>query len=107
MDSLADLASVFARLNDCHFSIVDGRMESFAFYALNDDRQVAVRIGLLNSCLSDNEVRQLGLLLPVPPSLENDLKAAAQGRHGFLMRASPKLFGGDSWISVSARGPRS
>lgn len=99
VESLEGLASAFSRLNDCHFSIVDGRMETFAFYTLKDDGLVAVRFGLFNSCSSDNEVRQLGLLLPVPPSLENDLKAAAQGRHGFLMKDSRKLFGSEFWIS--------
>lgn len=101
VDSLKGIVTAFARLNDCHFAILDERMESFAFYALKDDGRVAVRVGLLNSCLSDSDVRQLGLLLPVPRSLEEDLKAAAQGRHGFLMKDSGKLLGSDPWISFS------
>jgi hypothetical protein len=36
---------------------------------------------------------QLGLLLPVVPSLAQDLKAAAEGRAGFLMKDAKKLFG--------------
>lgn len=103
VDSLKALVSAFARLNDCHFSTPDDRMESFAFHALKDGGLVAVRFGLLHSCLGDNEVRQLGLLLPVPPSLEEDLKAAAQGRHGFLMKDSNKLLGSEFWISPSER----
>lgn len=101
VDSLEAFATAFARLNDCHLSIVDGRLESFAFHTLKGDGLVAVRFGIPNSCLGDNEIRQLGLLLPVPPSLENDLKAAAQGRHGFLMKDARKLFGSEFWISFS------
>ena len=100
MSSLEAFASAFARLNDCHLSIVDGRMESFAFYALKEGG-VAVRFGIPNSCLSDNQIRQLALVLPIPPSLEDHLQSAASRRHGFLMKDSRKLFGGEFWISFS------
>ena len=93
MDSLKTLADAFKILNNCRFSLGDGSMTSFAFYELKGRDQVAVRIGLNNSCIVGDEFKQLGLLLPVPPALETDLRAAATGRQGFLMKDSRKLFG--------------
>jgi hypothetical protein len=68
-------------------------MTSFAFYELKDRAQVAIRVGLVNSCIVGDEFKQLGLLLPVPHALETDLKAAATGRQGFLMKDSRRLLG--------------
>jgi hypothetical protein len=92
LDSLKALASAFDILNNCRFSLGDGSMTNFAFYELKAHGQVAVRVRLVNSCISDDENNQLGLLLPVPHELETDLKAAAPGRQGFLMKDSRKLF---------------
>jgi hypothetical protein len=92
MDSLKALADAFNVLNDCHFSLGDGSMTNFAFYELKGHGDVAVRVRLVNSCIVDDEFKQLGLLLPVPPELEIDLRAAAAG-HGFLMKDSRRLFG--------------
>jgi len=93
MDSLKALADAFSILNNCRFSLGDGSMSSFAFYGLEVHSQVAVRVGLTNSCIVGDEFKQLGLLLQVPPGLETDLKAAATGRQGFLMKDSRRLFG--------------
>jgi hypothetical protein len=97
VESLAALAGVFSRANDCRLSIGDGPIESFAFYSLEPEGKVAVRVGLVNSCIQE-PMTQLGLLLPVPPSLTQDLKAAAERRHGFLMKGAGTLIG-DTWIS--------
>jgi hypothetical protein len=99
VDSLKALTDAFAKLNDCHVELGEGHFESFAFHSLNGDGLVAVRFGLQNTCLTDPEIRQLGLLLPVPPTLESDLKAAAERRHGFLMKDSKRVFGSEFWIS--------
>ena len=94
MSSLKDLVDGFSLLNDCHFSLGEGGMESFAFYDLDRQGRVAIRIGLTHTCLSGDpdDRRQLGVLLPIPPSLESDLKAAATREHGFLMKDGRKLF---------------
>jgi hypothetical protein len=93
MDSLKSLADAFSVLNNCRFSLGDGSMTNFAFYELKGHGQVAVRVRLVNSCIADDEFNQLGLLLPVPRELETDLRAAATGHQGFLMKDSRRLFG--------------
>jgi hypothetical protein len=92
--SLKDLADGFSLMNDCHFSFGENVLESFAFYDLDRQGRVAIRIGLTHTCISGDPAdrSQLGVLLPIPPSLESDLKAAAKREHGFLMKDSRKIF---------------
>jgi|KBSMisStandDraft_5_1062788.scaffolds.fasta_scaffold12954_7 hypothetical protein len=90
--SLQTLADEIDRLNDCHLQLPEPTIRSFAFHRRIDSTHVAVRVGLANSCIQD-EIIQLGIVLPIPAALAPDLAEAAASRRGFLMNASRRLFG--------------
>ncbi|MFT3924588.1 MAG: hypothetical protein QM778_18760 [Myxococcales bacterium] len=65
------------------FSFPDDVLTRFAFHHLEQDK-IAVRIGLPGAGLCRTNLTQLGLLLPVPPSLREALGKAAELREGWL-----------------------
>jgi hypothetical protein len=64
-------------------------LDHFAFHHL-DGNKVAVRLKLDPSGEADRNIEDyLGILLPVPPELKQDFRAAESGKKGFLMKDSP------------------
>ena len=88
---LADAARVMRRVFEAMVWLVAGLagLPSVWFW-----QRVAVRIGLshgVEACRGT--LTQLGLLLPVPPSLAAALKAADAGSTGYVMRDIRKIAG--------------
>lgn len=73
---------------------------SFHFHHL-EDAGVAVRVVLMEGAHAVcGEVVELGLVFPVPPSMSEALRRAAQSQEGFLSEARPKSA---RWGKVLAR----
>jgi hypothetical protein len=77
-----------AEEGDCRYNVVfsTDMVEDFFFHHVTKD-QVAVRIEILPSSEWCNRVggtQQIGLLLPIPAKLRQDLLAAQRGEAGFL-----------------------
>ena len=73
-------------VNNCPFSFSDDYLTRFAFHHLENDK-VAVRLSLTpGNQACHGQKAQLGLLLPIPPSLKESLALADSNKQGFLMR---------------------
>jgi hypothetical protein len=90
--TLAGLSEVFSRndyiLSGTELVIRPDFLTRFAFHHIEGD-MLAVRLNLPSIAFAYRS-QQIGLLLPIPQSLQQSLALAAAGREGFLMReASP------------------
>jgi hypothetical protein len=85
--TLPALVKQLTELNDeCEYYFDDDLLERFAFHHV-EKGQVAVRIGLSHGCeAARGRLTQLGILLPIPPALQQPLMAAQTRRQGFLMK---------------------
>lgn len=89
--TLAALPEVFAKngyLINGELSLRPDFLTRFAFHHLEGD-MVAVRINLPSIAFGYRS-KQIGLLLPVPPVLKQQLASAASGEEGFLMGSAPQ-----------------
>jgi len=94
--SAEELPKLFAdddyALGDADFELRPDYLTRFVFHHLEGDK-VAVRLGLPPGAgYNSAEHMQIGLLLPIPPSLRPSLELAAAQKQGFLMADAPKLF---------------
>lgn len=74
----------------CEYGFTKDMLSRFAFHHIEGNK-VAVRIGLSNGqepCRG--QLTQLGLLLPIPTALRDDLTNAQARQSGFLTQNSPK-----------------
>jgi hypothetical protein len=69
---------------DLCYEVPPDILRSFAFHHAQDDR-VAVRIGLPGSGACRDNLTQLGVLLPAPAALRDDLSHAQTRTQGLLM----------------------
>lgn len=90
--TLSALVKQLTELNDeCEYYFDDDLLERFAFHHV-EKGQVAVRIGLSHGCeAARGRLTQLGILLPIPPALQQPLLAAQTRRQGFLMKDAEAL----------------
>jgi hypothetical protein len=71
---------------ECEYSFGPDLLNRFAFHHV-EGNQVAVRIGLSHGCeVARGKLTQLGILLPIPPTLREPLERASTRAEGFLMR---------------------
>lgn len=81
---------------ECEYAFSREMLSSFAFHHIEGNR-VAVRIGLSHGAgACRGNLTQLGLLLPIPPTLADDLRAADSRTSGYLMRDLKKIAGEES-----------
>lgn len=99
--SLPELIEMLAESGgECEYYFAVDMLAHFAFHHLEGNR-VAVRIGLshgIEACRG--MLTQLGILLPVPPSLAAALKAADAGTAGYVMHDLKKI-AGDAKSTIS------
>jgi len=90
--SLAALPELFAKnnyiLSGTELELRPDFLTRFAFHHIEDGK-VAVRINL-PSLSAAYRAQQIGLLLPIPPSLQQPFDMAVTGRGGFLLREMPR-----------------
>lgn len=80
-------------LGDSGFELRPDFLTRFAFHHVEGDK-VAVRIGLPpHYGANRTQHQQLGLLLPIPPALQQPFALAATRQEGFLMKDAPKIAG--------------
>jgi hypothetical protein len=73
------------------FRLDESVLSEFAFHHLSGDK-VAVRMKLNTvGGVDRNCVNELGVLLPTPAALKNDLQAADKHKNGFLMKDSDRF----------------
>ena len=78
---------------DCHFKFSESVLTQFAFHHLNNN-QVAVRLALLPSSANCQwSQTQIGIYLPIPPSLKRSFKQAQNNQAGFLMKNLKSIAG--------------
>jgi hypothetical protein len=71
---------------ECEYSFGGDLLNRFAFHHV-EGQKVAVRIGLSHGCeVARGKLTQLGILLAVPPALQQALERASTRAEGFLMR---------------------
>lgn len=104
--TLAQFVNTFTRAGlsnkECYSVSVD-LLTRFAFHHLENDR-VAVRLGLSGTSLCRENLTQIGILLPIPPSLKTALKLAESGKEGFLMKDLQKISGNQTtMLSFTSR----
>ena len=78
-------------VGDCVFGAYEDMLTRFAFHHIENGK-VAVRLGISHSaevCRGLNT--QIGILLPIPEKLKNDLALAESGKAGFLMKDQSKI----------------
>ncbi len=81
---------------ECEYGFSREMLSSFAFHHIEGNR-VAVRIGLSHGAgACRGRLTQLGLLLPIPSALADDLRAADNRTAGYLMRDLKKIAGDGS-----------
>jgi hypothetical protein len=81
----------FADGEDIVYGFTTNLLENFAFHHLEHDT-VAIRLCVPHGTeLSRFHFTQLGLLLPVPDRLRDDLQRAAKQQAGFLMRDATSM----------------
>ena len=89
--TLAELPELFSKndyiLSGSELELRPDFLTRFAFHHVEGEK-VAIRINL-PSLASAYRAKQIGLLLPIPPSLQQPLTLAATQREGFLMREAP------------------
>jgi uncharacterized protein YecT (DUF1311 family)/uncharacterized protein YgiM (DUF1202 family) len=97
---------------DCHFKFPENALTQFAFHHLNNN-QVAVRLALLPSSANCQwSHTQIGIYLPIPPSLKWAFKQAKENQAGFLMenqkskQKTPFYFSTDTYTPYPAAGTR-
>lgn len=78
---------------ECKYAFSREMLSSFAFHHIEGNR-VAVRIGLSHGAgACRGNLTQLGLLLPIPSALADDLRAADKRTAGYLMRDLKEIAG--------------
>jgi hypothetical protein len=78
-------------VEECAYELSDDLLTRFAFHHL-ENGQVAVRLGLTHAyetCRGSST--EIGILLPIPPSLKPQLAQAQSGTAGFLMKDEKKI----------------
>jgi hypothetical protein len=74
-------------------SIADDWLTRFAFHHVENGK-VAVRLGFSGLGPCRENLTELGLLLPIPPTLKTSLALAADAKEGFLMTDLKRIAGG-------------
>jgi hypothetical protein len=67
------------------FTIGEDFLNRFAFHHIDSDK-VWVRIGLTGNADCSSELTEIGITLPLPQSLQDELASADQGAEGILMK---------------------
>jgi hypothetical protein len=95
--SLSELVESFGGdVSDKHCYSVDRDMFTrFAFHHLENGK-VAVRLGLSGAGPCRENLTEIGILLPIPPSLKTALAQADAGKEGFLMKDLKKISNGQT-----------
>jgi hypothetical protein len=76
---------------DCGYSVKENQLSQFAFHHVEGD-QVAIRLSLSHAYETcRGQMIQVGILLPIPPSLKKSLMLAASGKAGFLMKDQKRI----------------
>jgi hypothetical protein len=92
--TLAELIEAFAagaNVTDKQcYSVSEDMLTRFAFHHLENGK-VAVRLGLSGAGPCRYNLTELGILLPIPPSLKTSLAQAESGKEGFLMKDLKKI----------------
>lgn len=93
--SLNELVESFGgQVSDKHCYSVDRDMFTrFAFHHLENGK-VAVRLGFSGAGPCREYLTEIGILLPIPPSLKTALAQAESGKEGFLMKDLKKISNG-------------
>jgi hypothetical protein len=92
--SVDHLVALLEGGTECEYGFERDMLRRWAFHHVEGDR-VAVRIGLSHGCeAAQGMLTQIGILLPVPEALRDDLAAVAKGTRGLLMREAAKRFEG-------------
>lgn len=80
-----------ASVTDKHcYSVSEDMLTRFAFHHIENGK-VAVRLGLSGAGPCREFLTEIGILLPIPPSLKTALAQAEAGREGFLMKDLKKI----------------
>jgi len=80
-----------ASVTDKHcYSVSEDMLTRFAFHHIENDK-VAVRLGLSGAGPCREFLTEIGILLPIPPSLKTALAQASTGKEGFLMKDLKKI----------------
>ncbi len=92
-ESLAALPELFAKndyvLKGTELELRPDFLSRFAFHHIEGDK-VVVRLNLPSIAFAYRS-QQIGLLLPIPPALQQALALAVTRREGFLMREAPRV----------------
>jgi len=87
------IAALSESTGACEYSFTTDLLERFAFHHIEGGK-VAVRIGLSHGAEPcRGMLTQIGILLPVSPSLAEELKGAESRRAGYLMRDIKQIAG--------------
>lgn len=80
-----------ASVTDKHcYSVSEDMLTRFAFHH-TENGKVAVRLGLSGAGPCREFLTEIGILLPIPPSLRTALAQAEAGKEGFLMKDLKKI----------------
>jgi hypothetical protein len=80
-----------ASVTDKHcYSVSEDMLTRFAFHHLENGK-VAVRLGLSGAGPCREFLTEIGILLPIPPTLKTALARADSGTEGFLMKDLKKI----------------
>lgn len=80
-----------ANVTDKHcYSVSEDMLTRFAFHHIENGK-VAVRLGLSGAGPCREFLTEIGILLPIPPSLRTALAQAEAGKEGFLMKDLKKI----------------
>ncbi|HEV7861010.1 MAG TPA: hypothetical protein VGO91_20490 [Pyrinomonadaceae bacterium] len=78
-------------VGECAYELSDDLLTRFAFHHL-ENGQVAVRLGLTHAYETcRGRSTEIGILLPIPASLKQQLAQAQSGTAGFLMKDAKKI----------------